>query len=53
MCPEPTIASIFPKRMVATDLWDPAEDWQFLSEEERALRPFTAPPVIDDAKKRD
>ena len=35
-----------PKRMVATDGWDPAEDWQFLSEEERALRPFTAPPMV-------
>eukprot|EP00944_MAST-04C_sp_MAST-4C-sp1_P005864 g5864.t1 len=50
MCPErPSLQP--PKRMVATDGWDPAEDWQFLSEEERALRPFTAPPMVTMQKK--
>ena len=35
-----------PRKMIATDSWDPAEDRQFLSEEERFMRPFTAPAMV-------
>ena len=49
MCPHrPSLNP--PKKMIA-DGWDPAEDRQFMTEEERFRRPFTAPAMVTMQKR--